>query len=61
MLVKTHNYVDIKYYRDVDLFVTTTRDQYDWLIAAGIGPAQPGDVIEAGIGDLPVLKVRVVA
>ena len=28
---------------------------------AGIGPAQPGDVIEAGIGDLPVLKVRVVA
>ena len=28
---------------------------------AGIGPVQPGDVIEAGIGDLPVLKVRVVA
>ncbi len=27
----------------------------------GIGAAQPGDVIEAGIGDLPPLKVRVVA
>lgn len=27
----------------------------------GIGPVKPGDVIEAGIADLPVLKVRVVA
>lgn len=27
----------------------------------GIGPAKPADLIEAGVGDLPVLKVRVVA
>jgi len=27
----------------------------------GIGPTKPGDVIEAGIGKLPVLKVRIVA
>ena len=26
----------------------------------GIGPVQVGDVVEAGIGDLPVLKVRIV-
>jgi fumarylpyruvate hydrolase len=28
---------------------------------AGIGPVKPGDIIEAGIGDLPVLKVRITA
>ena len=27
----------------------------------GIGPVKPGDVIEAGIGDLAVVKVRIVA
>jgi fumarylpyruvate hydrolase len=27
----------------------------------GIGPVKIGDVVEAGIGDLPVLKVRIVA
>ena len=27
----------------------------------GIGPVKVGDIVEAGIGDLPVLKVRITA
>ncbi|MGE0385348.1 MAG: glycosyltransferase family 4 protein [Gammaproteobacteria bacterium] len=37
VLVKTHNYVDLRYYRAVDRFVATTRDQADWLRSGGIG------------------------
>jgi len=36
LAVKTHNYVDLKYYRDVDLFLPTTRDQRRYLIENGI-------------------------
>lgn len=36
LAVKTHNYVDLKYYRDVDLFLATTRDQQRYLLENGI-------------------------
>jgi glycosyltransferase involved in cell wall biosynthesis len=39
LLVKTHNYVNLKYYRDVDLLVPTTADQAGYLREAGI-PAE---------------------
>ncbi len=38
LVVKTHNYVDLKYYRHVDRFVTTTVDQRNYLIGQGVGP-----------------------
>ncbi len=38
LAVKTHNYVDLKYYRDVDLFLPTTRDQRRYLLEQGIAP-----------------------
>lgn len=34
--VKTHNYVNLKYYQDVDWFLPTTKDQRDYLISHGI-------------------------
>jgi glycosyltransferase involved in cell wall biosynthesis len=36
LLVKTHNYVKLKYYRRVDHFVTTTEDQARYLRERGI-------------------------
>lgn len=36
LIVKTHNYVDLKYYRHVDCFVPTTIDQQTYLIEQGI-------------------------
>ena len=36
VVVTTHNYVDLSYYRDIDLFVTTTADQRAYLLANGI-------------------------
>ncbi len=36
-LAKTHNYVDLKYYRRIDQFVATTRDQARFLRGHGIG------------------------
>lgn len=36
VVVTTHNYVDLKYYRDIDLFVTTTADQRAYLESSGI-------------------------
>lgn len=36
VIVKTHNYVDLKYYRHVDYLVTTTADQRDYLLAHGV-------------------------
>ena len=36
VIAKTHNYVDLKYYRNVDRFVATTADQKDHLLRAGI-------------------------
>lgn len=36
LAVKTHNYVDLKYYRDVDLFLPTTADQRRYLVEHGI-------------------------
>jgi len=38
LVVKTHNYVDIKYYKNVDAFITTTKDQRQYLIKEGIDP-----------------------
>ena len=35
-LVKTHNYVDLKYYRDVSQIVPTTRDQERYLLSQGL-------------------------
>ncbi|MCG8323879.1 MAG: glycosyltransferase [Thiotrichales bacterium] len=36
LAVKTHNYVDLKYYRNIDLFLPTTRDQGRYLQDHGI-------------------------
>ena len=36
LVVKTHNYVDLKYYRYVDMFVPTTIDQKKYLVEKGI-------------------------
>lgn len=35
-LVKTHNYVNLKYYRHIGHFVTTTADQRDYLLGRGV-------------------------
>lgn len=37
LIVKTHNYVNLKYYTSVDHFITTTQDQRKYLIEQGIG------------------------
>ena len=37
LVVKTHNYVDLKYYRHVDHFITTTEDQKRYLLEHTIG------------------------
>jgi glycosyltransferase involved in cell wall biosynthesis len=36
LAVKTHNYVDLKYYRQVDCFIATTVDQQNYLVRRGI-------------------------
>lgn len=36
VIAKTHNYVDLKYYRNVDRFVATTVDQKAYLVRAGV-------------------------
>jgi len=36
LIVKTHNYVDLKYYCHVDCFITTTEDQKSYLLGQGI-------------------------
>ena len=38
LVVKTHNYVDLKYYKNVDVFITTTKDQQQYLLREGISP-----------------------
>lgn len=38
LIAKTHNYVDLKYYRHVDVFIPTTRDQARYLAAQGVVP-----------------------
>ena len=38
LVVKTHNYVNLKYYRDVDMFLPTTTDQKQYLEDNGIKP-----------------------
>jgi len=40
VVVKTHNYVKLKYYRQVDRFIPTTRDQARYLRHHGIGEAR---------------------
>ena len=40
LIVKTHNYVDLKYYKDVSVFVPTTEDQRDYLLQQGVPPAR---------------------
>jgi glycosyltransferase involved in cell wall biosynthesis len=42
LVATTHNYVDLKYYRQVHSFIPTTRDQAAYLEANGV----PGDRIE---------------
>lgn len=37
LVVKTHNYVKLKYYRHVDVIIPTTRDQERYLLDHGIG------------------------
>lgn len=39
-LAKTHNYVKLKYYRDIDCLVPTTDDQHDYLRRSGIPEAR---------------------
>jgi len=36
LVVKTHNYVDLKYYGQVDCFIATTADQKNWLRDHGV-------------------------
>jgi len=36
LVVKTHNYVNLKYYKYVDHFISTTRDQFKYLKSHGI-------------------------
>ena len=36
LVVKTHNYVNLKYYRGVNKFISTTRDQKQYLIDNGV-------------------------
>lgn len=38
LLVKTHNYVDLKYYQHVTLFLPTTQDQAAYLAHHGVAP-----------------------
>lgn len=38
LLAKTHNYVNLKYFRNVGLFLPTTRDQAEYLLQQGIAP-----------------------
>ncbi len=38
LLAKTHNYVKLKYYRGVDVFLPTTRDQAAYLVGQGVAP-----------------------
>jgi len=38
LVVKTHNYVDLKYYKNVDIFITTTKDQQKYLHQEGVLP-----------------------
>lgn len=39
-LAKTHNYVDLAYYRAIDRLVPTTRSQADYLLAQGVDAAR---------------------
>lgn len=36
LTVKTHNYIDLKYYKNVDVFIPTTEDQKQYLINQGV-------------------------
>ena len=38
LIVKTHNYVDLKYYHHISCFVPTTDDQKTYLIEHGVNP-----------------------
>ncbi len=40
LVVKTHSYVNLKYYRAVDRFVATTPDQRNYLLAHNISPSR---------------------
>lgn len=67
LVVKTHNYVDLKYYRDVTRFITTTADQRDYLVNNGIAgsaveiipnfSALPSRPVRPSAGDDPVRLV----
>lgn len=36
LVVTTHNYIDVKYYRHVSLLLPPTRDQYNYYLAQGV-------------------------
>jgi glycosyltransferase involved in cell wall biosynthesis len=40
VIAKTHNYVNLAYYRAVDRLVATTADQRAWLLAQGVAAAR---------------------
>ncbi len=39
-VVNLHNYIDLKYYRDIDIFIPATEDQKNYLLANGIAAGQ---------------------
>ncbi len=57
LVVKTHNYIDLKYYRDVRHFITTTHDQQRYLQSQGV-ETDHVSVIPNFSSMLPVEAVR---
>lgn len=55
LLAKTHNYVDLKYYRGVTLFLPTTRDQAAYLAQSGV--ARERVRVIPNFSPLPVAEV----
>lgn len=60
VLVMTHNYVDLKYYRHVDFFLPATHDQARYLVAGGIGAERmevvPNFSALSPVAELPVVR-----
>jgi len=66
LVVTTHNYIDIKYYKNVTMLVTPTKDQYNYYLSKGVSenrltiinhfsPIIP--VEKKCISDPPVLRI----
>lgn len=56
LVVKTHNYVKLRYYRRVTRLVATTEDQRRYLLAAGVTPSRV--VVIPNFARLPVTAPR---